>query len=90
METYIEFLLQEDLECMDWYLDLILECIEDMYLEEKGREFVDKLYDKVTEQLENEKSKSNQAKLICEIFNKHNEYTSGENKVDEVQAEPAE
>ena len=90
METYIEFLLQEGLEDIDWYLELILGYIEDMYLEEKGKEFVDKLYNKITEQLENEKSNSNKAKLICEIFDKHNEYTTGENKVDVVQAEPAE
>ena len=83
-EAYITFLLTNELESIDWYEGLIYDLIEEMY-EDKGEEFTTNLRNKVYEQLKNEKYEFNQAKLICEIFRKYEEFCN--NKSAEVKAE---
>ena len=58
-EKYITFLLQEDLESIDWYIELVYDLMLEMY-EDKGVEFIEKLRNKVYEQLKNEKYEFNQ------------------------------
>lgn len=73
-EDFTTFLLEEDFESIEWYDDIIGEMITVMYEEEKGKEFVDKLIEKVSQQLLNEKENRKCAVLITEIQNKHHEY----------------
>lgn len=84
-EEYVEFLLTEGFENIETFMEIINCYITEMYMEEKGEEFVNKLKDKVWEQLKNEKYEKNQAKLFCEIQSKYHEYIS--NKSSEVKAE---
>ena len=87
MDDYIGFLLDEDLESLDWYIDLTHDLFMDMYLDDKGREFVDKLHDKVREQLVNEKYNFNRGKLISEILDKYNTIMSEKREKEKEQCE---
>jgi hypothetical protein len=82
MEPYLTYLIEEGFESVDWYIDEIYTWIEEMYKEEKGDEFVNALFNKVKEQIENEKDNKNIAKLICEIYDKYLDYCNNnkENK----------
>jgi hypothetical protein len=82
MEPYLTYLLEEGFESVDWYIEEIYMWIEEMYKEEKGDEFVNTLFNKVKEQIENEKDNKNIAKLICEIHDKYIDYCNNnkENK----------
>ena len=84
-EEYIEFLLTEEFENIETFMQILNCYITEMYMEEKGEEFVNKLKDKVWEQLKNEKYEKNQAKLFCEIQSNYYEYIN--NKSSEVKAE---
>ena len=85
-EKYITFLLQEDLESIDWYIELVYDLMLEMY-EDKGVEFIEKLRNKVYEQLKNEKYEFNQAKLICEICDKYDDFMTNKNKESKVEIE---
>lgn len=80
MEPYLTYILEEGFESVDWYIDEIYMWIEEMYREEKGDEFVNALFNKVKEQIENEKDNKNIAKLICEIYDKYFDYCNNINK----------
>lgn len=79
-EEFIEFLLTEEFENIETFMEMINCYITEMYKEEKGEEFVNKLKDKVWEQLKNEKCEKNQAKLFCEIQSKYMEFIDNKSK----------
>ena len=77
-EDYTTFLLEEGWEETDWYEELIRDLLDEMYPEDK--EFVDKLYVKILEQLESTDDNREKAKLITDIQNKYYEHQMEEDK----------
>ena len=72
-EDYTKFLIEEDLETMDWYIEWTMDLIKEIH-EEDGEEFINKFQNKIKELLKNpEKSLDEKVKLITQIQNKYNE-----------------
>ena len=72
-EEYTKFLIEEDLESFDYYVEMVMDLIEEMH-EKDGKEFITNMQNKVNEALINpEVPLELKVKLITQIQEKYNE-----------------
>lgn len=72
-EEYTKFLIEEDLESFDYYVEMVMDLIGEMH-EKDGKEFITNMQNKINEALVNpEAPLEYKVKLITEIQEKYNE-----------------